>query len=52
VRPPRLVLDGPEREATLALIAERLACRPTIEPVRAAPMGGRQARATPASAAR
>jgi 1-pyrroline-4-hydroxy-2-carboxylate deaminase len=52
VRPPRLVLDGPERKAALALIAERLACRPTIEPVRAAPMGGRQARATPASAAR
>ena len=30
VRPPRLVLAGEEREAALALIAERLACRPVL----------------------
>jgi len=33
VRPPRLVLEGEERDRTLALIAERLACRPAVEPV-------------------
>jgi 1-pyrroline-4-hydroxy-2-carboxylate deaminase len=31
VRAPRLVLEGEEREAALALIRERLACRPTLE---------------------
>jgi len=31
VRAPRLVLDGAEREATLALIAEKLATRPRID---------------------
>ena len=30
VRPPRLVLAGEERETALALIAERLACRPAF----------------------
>ncbi len=30
VRPPRLVLAGEEREAALALVAERLACRPAL----------------------
>jgi dihydrodipicolinate synthase/N-acetylneuraminate lyase len=30
VRPPRLVLEGAEREEALSLIRERLACRPTI----------------------
>jgi len=30
VRPPRLPIVGAERDATLALIRERLACRPTL----------------------
>jgi 4-hydroxy-tetrahydrodipicolinate synthase len=34
VRPPRLVLDGDERREALALIADRLACRPALESVR------------------
>ena len=55
VRPPRLVLEGEERESTLALIAERLACRPALEPERATSAGShsdRHVRATPASSAR
>jgi 4-hydroxy-tetrahydrodipicolinate synthase len=55
VRPPRLVLEGEERESTLALIAERLACRPALEPERATSAGNRgdrHVRATPASSAR
>ncbi|MEO8563124.1 MAG: dihydrodipicolinate synthase family protein [bacterium] len=32
VRPPRLVLDGAERAEALALIRERLACRPALAP--------------------
>jgi len=31
VRAPRLVLDGAEREATLALIGEKLAARPRLQ---------------------
>jgi len=31
VRPPRLVLEGPERAEALALIDERLACRPALQ---------------------
>lgn len=30
VRPPRLPLDGAEREAALAVVWERLACRPAV----------------------
>jgi 4-hydroxy-tetrahydrodipicolinate synthase len=56
VRPPRLVLEGDERREALALIADRLACRPVLEPV-GAPLGKESsdagvARATPTSAAR
>jgi 4-hydroxy-tetrahydrodipicolinate synthase len=55
VRPPRLELEGEERERTLALIAERLACRPMLEPVQATTVGAARgdlpARATPASSA-
>jgi 4-hydroxy-tetrahydrodipicolinate synthase len=34
VRPPRLVLDGPERADALAAIAQALAARPAAELVR------------------
>jgi hypothetical protein len=49
------VLEGEERERTLALIAERLACRPALAPVRATRERGDHGaseRATPASAVR
>ena len=56
VRPPRLILDGDERREALALITDRLACRPALDVVGASRTGdasdSRSARATPASAAR
>jgi dihydrodipicolinate synthase/N-acetylneuraminate lyase len=51
VRPPRLVLEGAERDEALALIRERLACRPALAPT-ARPLaagdgtGGKSARVT------
>ena len=56
VRAPRLVLEGDERREALALIADRLATRPVLEPSHAPRAGeggdSRAARATPASSAR
>lgn len=43
VRAPRLALVGAEREATLALIRERLACRPALPALASLP-GSRKAR--------
>jgi 4-hydroxy-tetrahydrodipicolinate synthase len=50
VRPPRLVLEGEEREEALTLIRERLASRPTLSPLPAHVVGnGRETAARSAS---